>query len=294
MVDLIHFKELKPINYDASIYYLLLLHDGRIASCSWASSVNIINIDNDKCELTLTGHQDTVTYISQLENGKLVTCSRDKSIKIWLITKTTVICEETIEDAHSEWINKIIPLSKDRMGSCSNDKTIKIWSSSPPYTLISTLTGHKNLVSSIIQLKGQEFLLSGADDGTMRIWSLSSFLCVTLITDIYYNRKNVIEIGKYIAIACGNNIKLINSQTFQIEKSIEDNRLGIVWSLIELRDNNILCGNSEGRLCLYNIDSNTVNIKDNAHEGGISSLMNINDHTFLSGSSIFSIKMWNY
>lgn len=294
MVDLIHFKEIKPINYDVSIHHILLLHDGRIAPCSWGSSVNIINIDNDKCELTLTGHQDTVTYISQLENEKLITCSRDKSIKIWVITKTTVMCEQTIKNAHNNWINKIIPLSKDRMGSCSSDKTIKIWSSTPPYTIISTMAGHKNLVSSIIQLKGQEFLLSGGEDKTMRIWSLSSFLCVTLITNIYFNRRNVIEIGKYIAIACGNNIKLINSLTFQIEKSIEDNRVGIIWSLIELRDNNILCGDSEGRFFLYNIGSNTVNIKDNAHEGGISSLMNINDHTFLSGSSIFSIKVWNY
>ena len=294
MVDHPYIKEIKTINVCASIYYLLLLQDGRVASCSWSPTVKIINIEKEICELALSEHKDTVTHISQLPNGKLISCSRDKSIKIWTIDKTSYSLDHTIGEAHEDWILKIISLSHDRMATCSKDKRIKIWNSNKPYDLIAVLKGHQNIVSSIIQLRDRECLLSGSEDKTLRIWNLESYQCTFILSNMYYNRKSLLEIDNYIILACGNAIKLLNSNTFRLEKAVEDKITGTVWSMIELKGGNVLFGTSEGKLCLYDVKKNAIKIQADSIDGGVSSLMNLNENTFLSGSQVFSIKMWKY
>ena len=294
MVDHPYIKEIKTINACASIYYLLLLQDGRVASCSWSPDVKIINLESETCELVLSDHRDTVTHISQLPNGKLVSCSRDKSIKIWTIYKTSYSLDHSIEDAHGDWILKIISLSHDRMATCSKDRRIKIWNTNTPYECKKILKGHQNIVSSIIQLKDKEQLLSGSEDRTLRVWDLESYQCVLIITHMYYTKKSLLEIDHYIVLACGNDIKLLNSSTFQLEKAVEDKITGTVWSMIELRGGNVLFGTSEGKLCLYDVKNNSIKIQADSIDGGVSSLMNLDDSTFLSGSQVFSIKLWKY
>ena len=42
----------------------------------------------------------------------------------------------------------------------------------PPGTLTRTLTGHTSFVSTVIQLRDDDRLVSGSGDGTLRIWSM--------------------------------------------------------------------------------------------------------------------------
>ena len=41
------------------------------------------NWKNAKCLSTLNGHTDSVTCVTELKNGNIVSCSDDKSIKLW-------------------------------------------------------------------------------------------------------------------------------------------------------------------------------------------------------------------
>ena len=86
------------------------------------------------------------------------------------------------------------------------------------------------------------------------------------MTNMYYNRKSLLEIDHYIVLACGNDIKLLNSSTFQLEKAVEDKITGTVWSMIELRGGNVLFGTSEGKLCLYDVKNNSIKIQFNIEQ----------------------------
>ena len=109
------------------VHSLLLLSDGRLASCSDDNGIRIYNIKNDyHCDFILEGHTDYVTYISQLDNNKLISCSSDKAIKIWSITQSSYQCDYTIKNAHTSNLFKLISLTNNRMASISYDKTIKI------------------------------------------------------------------------------------------------------------------------------------------------------------------------
>ena len=74
---------LKTINEQSCpILSLIVLSDGRLASCSYTKDVKIYDINNDyHCDITIIGHTRGVAFISQLENGKLVSCPGNCSIQ---------------------------------------------------------------------------------------------------------------------------------------------------------------------------------------------------------------------
>ena len=62
------------------LYSLLLLLDGRLASCSSDNTIKIYDMDiNYNCVITInTGHTNIVTYISQLGNNKIISLLKEK------------------------------------------------------------------------------------------------------------------------------------------------------------------------------------------------------------------------
>ena len=66
------------------------------------------------------------------------------------------------------------------------DKIIKIWKSNPPYsdTPINVLKGHSRSVVSFLYIKERDIMISGADDGTLRIWNMSTYQCEKVIKGV--------------------------------------------------------------------------------------------------------------
>ena len=63
--------------------------------------------------------------------------------------------------------------------------------------------------------------------------------------------------------------------------------------MIQLRDGNILCGCTDGLICLYDIKLNTLSFRqEKIHNGAVSCLLNINKYQFISSSK--EIKVWEY
>lgn len=85
----------------------------------------------------------------------------------------------TTFQAHNEWINRLTPLSTNNLiASASDDDTIKVWnmsssSSSYNWTLVHSLTNHTNDVWAM-ELIGDDLMASGARDGQIIVWRLST------------------------------------------------------------------------------------------------------------------------
>ena len=204
----------------------------------------------------------------------------------------------TINNAHDDKISKVIPLPNNRIASCSWDKTIKIWKSNPPYcdTPIKVLTGHRNIVKSLLYLKEKDKMISGSADGTLRLWNMSTYQCVTVIkgancystNSLFQIKNNRVIVGRY------NSFSIVNIEKCLIEKTIKDESLGGVRCFLKLRDNKtILCG-CKGRFCFYDMKKNEYKITKDNHNDSISDLLLINDNTFLSCLWNNTIKVWKY
>ena len=294
-VDINNINNIKTIyEHSKFVNSLLLLSDGRLASCSEDKTIKIYDIKNNyHCDITLEGHTDCVTYISQLYNNILISCS-SHTIKIWSITQSSYQCDYTINNAHNDYIYKVIPLTNNRIASCSADKTIKIWNSNHPYNLINTLNGHNNYVTSIIQLKDKDILISGSWDNTLRKWNLLTYQCVKIINNVWCYNNSLLEIDNNRIIVGGYNvITIVNISNDIIEHQIENYKLDRAYSFLKLRDGNILCGCSNGLICLYDIKLNTLSFRqEKIHKERVYCLLNINKNQFISSHK--EIKVWEY
>ena len=86
---------------------------------------------------------------------------------------------------------------------------------------------------------------------------------------------------------------IVNIDKCVIEKKIVKS-IGVVGCFLKLRDNKtILCGCRYG-FCFYDMNTEQCTITQNNHHAAINDLLLIDDNTFLSCSSDYTIKVWRY
>lgn len=244
-VNIQNIKSVKEIpSHKNWIYTLLILNDGRLASCSADCHIIIYQPPDYNAQLKFKAHSNTVSYICQLSTGRIVSCSYDNTIKIWNINGPTPKCEYTLIN-HKNDVRKVIPISNGRMASCSKDKSIIIYNDTPPYQIIKVLNGHEDWVDSIIQLKGKETLISGStgNDKTLRFWNLESYECESIVWNIkccYMDSLKEIDNNRVI-VGGANQIAVVSTKTHQIITLFNKN-VGFVNTFLLLRDGNILIG----------------------------------------------------
>ena len=279
---------------------LCLLEDGRIASSSIDNTIKIHNMQTNQCDI-LINEQKNVTYLSELDNGCLLSSSSDKTIKIWKIEQYSYYLVHTLE-GHKEGVLKAIPLSMSRIGSCSFDKTIKIWNSTAPYDCIQTLTGHSGWITSIIELKNKQNLVSGSDDLQLIFWNNISYEKDYILDDIKcVDNNSLYEISNNRLIIGGKDTITIVSfhPEPNIEKIITDHDMGTVYSFLEMIGGNIICGcgdyNNGHFYVVDGKDYKIISKHKKAHDGYITSIIDLcEDNLFASGSYDKTIKFWNY
>lgn len=288
-------KEINVIHHHTeNVYNLILLQDGRLASCSWDKTIKIFDIKNNfHCDITIDQHSESVNSICQIENGKLISCSWDKTIKIFTLFESSFHCDYTIQNTHNDWVYKIIPLTKNRFASCGNE--IKIWNSTYPYNLIQTLVGYSE-IKSIIQLKEKEILISGGSDSTIRIWNLINYKVEKFIQGISCCWAfSIIELDDNKIMSGGEKkITILNLNNYSIEKVIENGELGDVFTLLLFRHDIILLGSSNGTLGVLNTLKGKIHFNKNSHQNVVKCIMYLNENQFLTCSKDSTIKLWTF
>lgn len=296
IIEGIHIQKVLT-NHTAAVNSILLLMDGRLASCSTDLTIKILNLQNYNCDINIQDNKSIVTYINQLENGKLISSFVDSSIKIWTIYEFSYKCEHTIEQAHTNIIYKVIPLINNRIASCSEDLTIKIWNSNFPYNHIWTIQGHKSIITSMIQSKKHKLLLSGSFDETIRKWDLSSYQCIDIILDVDCSYRNgLLEFDDKRVIVGGRNMtSIVNIMNNTIEHIIFSDEFDYVSCFTKLKDGQILFGCNNGTLATYDISKDKVILlRKERHKNTVSGLLTINEHIIISSSFDKTIIVWNY
>ena len=266
---------------------LIRLRDNRIASCSDDKTIRIYNPSNDFCcEKVITRNSYDIKSFCQLENGTFASASIDGSI---------IFEDYKINKAHTDWINKIISLPKNRIASCSTDKTIKIWKIDYPYSNIAVLFGHKEKVISLLYIKERDVMISGASDGTLRLWNMSTYQCESVIKGIQCCYMNSIYQYDRDTILVGGEkcIFIVSVLKCKIEKKIEDKEIGNVFSFVSLRyDKTVLFGGDSNKIgILYINTGNFIMVKTKEKIGTID-LLYIDNETFVSSEN--KIKIWKY
>lgn len=186
-----------------SVQDVSLDREGKLlASCSADMSVKLWDFNTYECLKTMHGHDHNVSSVTFLPSSDyILTSSRDKSIKMWEVA--TGFCVRTYT-GHRDWV-RMVRVSPDGslLASCSNDQTIRIWIASGKDTKCE-LRDHDHVVECIAwapeishaaineaaaaadnknsATHPGPFLASGSRDKTIRVWDVSTGLCLFTLT----------------------------------------------------------------------------------------------------------------
>ncbi|TWU70948.1 protein with putative role during mitosis [Metarhizium rileyi] len=178
-----------------------------LISASGDQTIKLWNVETGYCVHTLRGHTDWVRSIHPSADGRyLISASNDRTARVWNISTTTP--ETTlILVGHDLGVNccALAPVSSHPylasaaglkvkaptapdgaagyFATGSRDNSIKIWDSQG--TCVRTLIGHKKWVNAIVFHPGGKYLLSVADDSTLRCWDLAQGECVKVLDRLH-------------------------------------------------------------------------------------------------------------
>lgn len=280
---------------------LLMLHDGRLASCYSDCSIKVHNTTDYSVVISIDqAHSKGINNISQLKNNQILSCSDDKTIKIWEIFENEYKFITTI-NYHSSEVLKALPLKNDKVASfVFHAKNIKIWSSNPPYNLITKNLQHKGTVESILEQKNKNILVTACSDRLLRFFNLDNFQCNHTINDVQSSSRNgMLEIDDDRIIITGFGcLIIVDTIDYSVVKKVEEPLFGIINAILLLPDRSLLigCGQMEEKIFIQ-IEQEKfefVSEKIEVHQSTINSLVSLSNHSFASCSDDKTIKIWEY
>lgn len=285
-------------NENAKVLHMIILHDGRIASCSSDKTIKIFSLLTYLCEITIPAHDDEIWYIAELPSYNIVSCSDDSSIKVWSITKNNYTLVHSIPNAHVGYITQILPISENRMVSCGHDETIKIWSSVPPFALVKLLKEKNESESrqnTLYELKDKNLLLTCSVFGNgLTVYNLKTYCKETVIKAKAFDRNSIVKYEHYILLGGYSTLTIIDSETYKIYKEKDCWKYGDVFCFLPTTKSLVIFAAGEGKLLLLNLnEDSSLNYKEKeAHDDAINCLLRINDDEFASCSNDGTIKFW--
>ncbi len=177
-----------------------------LVSASRDKTLRIWDVSTGYCVKTLRGHVEWVRDVDPSFDGRYLFSGGDDQVaRLWDIsaanpeTKVTMIghenhieCCAIAPPASYQYLAPLAGLKKappasssaEFMATGARDKIIKLWNAQG--TCIKTLVGHDNWVRALVFHPGGKYLLSVADDKTLRCWDLSQEgKCVKVLGDAH-------------------------------------------------------------------------------------------------------------
>ncbi|KAG5213400.1 hypothetical protein JEQ12_009186 [Ovis aries] len=184
-----------------------------MVSASEDATIKVWDYETGDFERTLKGHTDSVQDISFDHSSKLLaSCSADMTIELWDFQGFE--CIRTMHGHDHNVSSVAIMPNGDHIVSASRDKTIKMWevqtehehvvecvswAPESSYSSISEATGSETKKSG----KPGPFLLSGSRDKTIKMWDVSTGMCLmTLVGHDNWVRGVLFHSGGKFILSC--------------------------------------------------------------------------------------------
>ena len=198
----------------------------------------------------MKGHEDTVSFLCPLLDGRLASGSYDATIKIWNLKIQQ--CEATLNGHGS--VSSLCLLPDGRLASGSMDKTIKIWNLKTQQC------------EAILKERGSVYSLCLLPDGrlasgshgiitSIKIWNLKTQQSEETFNDC----STVFSLcllpdGRLASGSIDNTIKIWNIKTQQCEAKLQEHK-GWVNSLCLLSDGTLVSGSTDKTIKIWDIGS---------------------------------------
>ncbi|XP_078370108.1 U3 small nucleolar RNA-interacting protein 2-like isoform X2 [Oculina patagonica] len=154
------------------ILCLAVTSDGKfLASGGRDKVIHIWNAASLSHLHTFKGHKDAVSGVAfRRGTHQLFSCSHDRTAKIWNLDEMAYV--ETLF-GHEDSLTAIDSLSRDRAVSAGGrDRSLRVWKVVEESQLVFNAPGNIGSLDCV-QLINEEHMISGADNGSLSLWSVT-------------------------------------------------------------------------------------------------------------------------
>ncbi|XP_024125683.1 U3 small nucleolar RNA-interacting protein 2 isoform X1 [Oryzias melastigma] len=162
--------EERHVGHTAHILCMAVSSDGKyLASGDMNKLIMIWEGDTCKHLYKFTGHKAPVSGLSfRKGTHDLYSASHDRSVKVWNVDENAYV--ETLF-GHQDAITGLDCLSRERCVTAGGrDGTVRVWKIAEESQLV--FHGHEGSIDCI-QLINEEHMITGADDGSVSLWSVN-------------------------------------------------------------------------------------------------------------------------
>ena len=241
-------SEVLNIMQGSNDYIFASLYSGNISFFKLNPNNSNLNIQNIKA------HKDIVRKIIELKDGRYVSCSEDKTIKIWKFINNNLILDRTINvDSLKKGVSSIEEVNENE------------------------------IISTPIN-----------ENGSILFWNINEGKIISQINDIAcvfcWNLLKKISNNTFI-VGGAREIYLIKD--YKLIDRIQIGLQCEIYSICCLNNGNILTGHFNGFIKYWNINNNKLKYIDEKkfHQTSIRVINQINDNSILTGSDDITINL---
>ncbi len=252
------------------------------------SEYPVLNQASGNLLATLSGHTGGVLRALELRDGRLLSWSYDKTLRLWGSDGTA----QGVLAGHTDRVNGAIELRDGRLlswggGFKSQDQSLRLWGSDG--TVQGVLAGHTGRLSRAIELRDGR-LLSWSDDGTLQLWDSDGMAQGVLrghVADVY----GVLELrdGRLLSWSYDKTLRLWQSDGAAL--GVLAGHLAAVNGALELRDGRLLSRADDNTLRLWASDGTALGVivKDKDYTMRV---LELRDGRLLSWSLDKTLRLW--
>jgi WD40 repeat protein len=270
----------------------------------YVSSTEYTTEINESGVVTLKSHKDAIFALTVLPDDRIVSGSRDYSIKIWQKDQeNSWKCVRSL-DGHRGSITSLTVYPPSFLISGSLDSTMRVWNVDSGIGLFSVDCGTS--IYSLYTFKTNEFA-SGLDDGTLKLWhgSAPTFKCRTTIKahddgirciqEIPINNNSSSSSDLFATGSYDFTVKLWNRTTGEC-LGILKGHTDAILCLAVLPERRLVSGGltKDSSIRIWDLETKECVEQWRAHEDGIMGFCVLMEDGLLASSGMDrKIKIWN-
>ncbi len=230
------------------------------------------------------GHEGVVFSVSVTEDNKIISGSRDNTVRVWdMEGNQLAVCRGHQDDVRSVCVKK-----DDKIVSGSRDKTVRVWDING--NQLAVCRGHEGGVESVCVTKDDK-IVSGSWDMTVRVWDIDgNQLAVCRGHEYAVFSVCVTNDGKIISGSGDTTVRVSDMQGNDV--AVCRGHASSVRSLCVTEDGKIVSGCPEERTVrVWDMQGNQLALCN--HEGGVESVCVTKDGKIVSGSLDKTVRVWD-
>jgi hypothetical protein len=162
----------------------------------------------------------------------------------------------------------------------------------PGQECVATLSGHSGPVSAVVTMGG--LAVSGAADGTLRVWRISTGACVRVLRGHTSGVMAVVSVGedRVVSASWDSTVRVWDLATGECVHVLAADTCPVV-SLAEIGPNRVAAGAADGSLRLWDIASGRVLVTFTGHHDRINHILPLAGGRIASASDDGSVQVWS-